>query len=190
MDETPTHVVFLKGKKTTLRPLEKKDIPLLTKWINDPEVTKYLCAYLPMSIKDEEDWFENLSKRKQIDIVLGIEVDGKLIGTMGVHGISWKDRAATTGAMIGEKEYWGQGYGTDAKMQLLNYAFNTLNLHRIASSVIEFNKRSLNYSLHCGYKKEGVRKKRFFINGKYHDEIILAVFKKDWLPYWRKYQKK
>jgi RimJ/RimL family protein N-acetyltransferase len=190
MDTQTPQVAFLKGKTTTLRPLEKSDVSLITKWINDPEVTKYLGAYLPMSHKEEADWVENLAKKKQTDIVLGIEVDGKLIGLMGIHEISGKDRTATTGALIGEKEYWGKGYGTDAKMQILNYAFNTLNLRRISSSVVAYNKRSLHYSLHCGYKLEGTRKQRFFRDGRYHDELLLAVFKKDWLPYWKKYQGK
>lgn len=191
IDQTTTPgTVFLRGKKTILRPLEKKDVPLFTRWINDPDVSHYLNTCLPMTEREEEEWLENLAKKKQTDIVLGLEVDGKLIGLMGIHGISWRDRCATTGAMIGEKEYWNKGHGTDAKMVLLNYAFNTLGLRRIASSVVAYNKRSLNYSLHCGYKIEGTRKKRFFRNGRYHDEIILAVFKKDWLPYWKKYKQK
>jgi RimJ/RimL family protein N-acetyltransferase len=54
--------------------------------------------------------------------------------------------------------------------------------------VYAFNKRSLRYNLKCGYKVEGVRKKQIFRNGKYHDEILIAVFKEDWLPIWERYQ--
>lgn len=183
-------IVFLKGKKVILRPLRKStDLESCLRWINDPEITQYLSIYLPMSAQSEEEWFDALSKR-QNDIIFAIEtLDGALIGTMGLHGINWKDKTATTGAMIGEKEYWGKGYGTDAKMILLDYALNTLNLRKICSSVLSYNKRSLRYNLHCGYKIEGVRKKQMFKSGRYRDEIILGVFKKDWLPYWRKYKK-
>jgi RimJ/RimL family protein N-acetyltransferase len=190
MNNTSTEIVFLRGKKTVIRPLSKNDAPTITRWINDTEVTQYLLAYLPMSEKDEEEWLDSLAKKKQTDIVLGIEADGKFIGVMGIHGISWKDRTAKTGALIGEKEYWGKGYGTDAKMALLKYAFDTLNLRKICSSVIRYNKRSLRYSLHCGYKIEGTKKKQIFRKGRYHDEIILALFRKDWLPYWKKYNMK
>ena len=96
---------------------------------------------------------------------------------------------ATTGALIGDKDYWGKGFGTDAKMILLDYAFNTLGLRKILSAVIDYNKRSLRYSLHCGYKIEGVRKKQIFRNGRFRDEFMLAVFKKDWLPIWRRYKR-
>ncbi len=61
---------------------------------------------------------------------------------MGIHRINWKDRTATTGAVIGEKAYWDKGYGSEAKMLVLDYAFNMLNLRKICSQVLAFNKRS------------------------------------------------
>ncbi|HXF49507.1 MAG TPA: GNAT family protein [Verrucomicrobiae bacterium] len=182
-------LVFLKGKKTILRPLRKAtDFELCLRWINDPEVNQYLLVYFPVTEKKEEEWFDRMANNPN-EIILGIEtLDGKLIGNMALVHINAKDRTASTGALIGEKKYWGKGYGTDAKMTLLNYAFNTLNLRKINSSVYAFNKRSLQYNLKCGYKVEGVRKKQIFRNGKYHDEILIAVFKEDWLPIWKKYQ--
>ncbi len=184
-----SRVAFHKGKRVTLRPPMKEDIPKMHRWINDREVTKYLSSYLPVSLETEEKWFDNLANRKD-DIIFCIEVDSVLIGTMGIHHINWKDRVATTGALIGEKEYWGRGFGTEAKILLLEYAFNSLNLRKIYSEVIAYNKRSLHYSLHCGYRQEGRKVKAVFYNGKYHDIICLALFKKDWLPYWKKFQTK
>ena len=74
-------------------------------------------------------------------------------------------------------------------MFLLNYTFNELGLHKICSSAWGFNDRSVMYNKKCGYKVEGKKKKQVFHNGKYWDEILLAVFKKDWEPVWKKYQK-
>jgi len=98
-------------------------------------------------------------------------------------------RLATFWAIIGEKDYWGKGYGTDAKMSLLYYAFRILNLHRVASSVYEFNTRSLDYNKHCGYKVEGVLRKNCFKEGQYYDEILLGVFREEWELIWDYYQK-
>lgn len=181
-------IVFLQGQRVTLRPLEKEDVPRICVWANDPEVTKFLTMNMPLTKEQEENWVESLTKDKQ-NIVLAIEVDDVHIGNMGIHGINWVSKTATTGAMIGEKNYWGKGYGTDAKMILLHYAFNTLGLRKINSSVYEFNNRSLKYSLHCGYKIEGRKKKQHFAMGRYWDEIVLGLFKKDWLPYWKDYKK-
>ena len=183
-------IVFLRGKKTVLRPLMESDIPLLQKWINDPDVRQFLKRIFPAMEADEREWLERTHKNPDKDVVLMIVVDDQPIGTMGLHGINWKDRVATTGAMIGEKSYWGKGYGTDAKMALLNYAFNTLGLRKIMSRVYAFNHRSLAYSLHCGYKIEGRLKNQRFAHGRYWDEIILGLFKNQWLPYWETYNKK
>lgn len=186
-------IVFLKGKKVILRPLRKSsDLEYTLRWINDPEIRRYLTTFLPISEQKEESWFDEMLESEK-NLVFAIEIwdgifNGVFIGTIGLHQINWKDGIATSGTLIGEKEHWNAGYGTDAKMILLDYAFNTLNLRKICSSVLEFNIRSLRYNLHCGYKIEGRRKKQIFKDGKYWDEIILAVFKKDWLPFWKKYQ--
>ncbi len=182
-------VVFLSGKITNLRPPKRDDIPVILRWVNDPEVRVFVLGTFPWTEKMEEDWFDKLGKDEK-NVVLIIETkDGKMIGIMGIHNIDWVSRIGTTGALIGEKEYWGGGYGTDAKLALLEYAFNTLNLHKILSAVIAFNKRSLRYSLRCGYKIEGHRRKQLFKEGKYWDRIDLGVFREEWLRVWKKYQK-
>ncbi|RJQ13771.1 N-acetyltransferase [Candidatus Parcubacteria bacterium] len=184
-------VVFLKGKKVILRPLSKADIPTLLRWINDPEVNQYVATYWPVMEQREEKWLESLAKEdNDSHVVFGIEThEGVFIGTMGFNFIQWKDRVAVTGALIGEKEYWGKGYGTDAKMILLEYAFNTLNMHKVCSAAIAFNERSIRYSLRCGYKIEGRLRKHHFRKGRYFDQVMLAIFKQDWLKVWRRYQK-
>lgn len=191
MNENKNRVIFLKGRKTILRPMNKQtDIEKCLRWINDPEIRHFVKNIFPMTYADEEYWFDNMGRKKPNDISFAIEtLDGTYIGNMGIHNINWKNGTFVTGAIIGEKEYWNKGYGTDAKMLLLDYAFNTLNLRKGVSTVIAYNKRSLNYSLHCGYKIEGVQKKQMFREGKYHDLLWLGLFKKDWLVVWKRYKK-
>lgn len=188
MPEIHQKPIFLVGKRVVLRPFSKADIPTLTRWINDPEVREFLTATIPQTEKQEEEWFNKLGSDDK-NIVLGIETkEGVLIGSMGIHNINWKDRVCVTGALIGEKEYWGKGYGTDAKMILLDYIFNTLNLRKVCSGTIAYNKRSLRYSLHCGYKIEGRRRKLIFKKGRYWDVIELGLFREEWSPIWKKYK--
>ncbi|HEY4474765.1 MAG TPA: GNAT family N-acetyltransferase, partial [Candidatus Paceibacterota bacterium] len=112
MAETIQKPVFLIGRRVNLRPFLRTDIPTLTRWINDPEVREFVASTLPQTEKQEEEWFNKLGASDK-DIVLGIETkEGVLIGSMGIHKINWRDRICTTGALIGEKEYWGKGYGT------------------------------------------------------------------------------
>jgi len=182
-------VVFLTGKKVNLRPFTKNDVPIVTRWINDPEVREFISTVFPQTEKQEDEWFNRLGSSDK-DVVLCIETkEGAPIGIMGIHKINWVHRTCETGAIIGEKEYWGKGYGTDAKMYLLCYIFHTLNLHRVGSSVIEFNERSLNYSLHCGYQIEGRKRQHIFRKGKYWDLIDLGLLYEDWKPVWQKFEK-
>ena len=183
-------IVFLQGKKTILRPLLESDIPLLLKWINDPEIRQFVSRIFPATENEERGWLERLHRSSEKEVVLMIEtLRGVPIGTMGIHRINWVNRVGTTGAMIGEKSFWGKGYGTDAKMILLDYAFNKLNLRKIVSRVFAYNKRSLAYSLHCGYRIEGRLSRAHFNNGRYWDEYVLGLFRHWWLPYWERYNK-
>ena len=149
----------------------------------------YLNRFLPVSIQQEEEWFDSLAKRKD-DIVLAIEtLDGLFIGSVGLHGIDWKNRTATHGALIGNKDYWGKGYGRDVYMTLFNYAFNSLNLRKICAQILSFNERSVKCALACGYQIEGKQRKQNYVKGEYWDLIIIGVFKEEWLLKWKEYNK-
>lgn len=185
--DTPAE--FSRGKKVILRPLLRADLPKLIRWINDPDIRQYVLAFWPAMEKNEEEWLDRLAGSKSDAVFIIAQLDGTAIGVIGLHKICWHDRTATTGSFIGEKQYWSKGYGSEAKMLLLHYAFHTLNLRKICSSVIAYNKRSYGCLRKCGYVDEGRKKQQHFKRGRYWDEIFLAVFRKDWEPLWRKFQK-
>lgn len=184
MSDSHNHVVFRKSTRVTLCPLSAEHLSCTHRWINDPEVHQFLNSYLPMMEEDQKEWLEKVHKQKQNNIVFMIVADGKPIGSMGIHNIDHRQGTATTGALIGEKEYWGRGYGSEAKMLLLEYAFNVLNLRKIYSNVISFNDRSYRYSLKCGYQEEARLKDHMYVRGEYWDFIWLSVYRKDWQPLW------
>lgn len=193
LEETKVQrIVFRMGKRIYLRPILKEDIAHFTVWINDPEVTQFILASHPMTPEDEQEWFNGMAKKKDTDITFAIvlEESDELIGNMSIHKINRIDGTAITGSVIGRKDCWGKGYGTEAKMLLLDYAFNTLNLRKINSSVIDYNVRSKKCMEKCGYKEEGRKLAQIFRNGAYRDEILTAVFKDDFLPLWQTYKKK
>ncbi len=180
---------FRKGKKTFLRPVLREDSKHFIRWINDPEVSRFLLAHHPMMEKHEEDWIDSMVKDKTSIHLTILDEKGRPIGTTGIDKLSAKDGTGTTGTMIGEKAAWGKGHGTDAKMLLLEFAFNTLNLRKVCSSVLAFNERSLRCQLRCGYMEEGRRKAHVYREGEYHDEILLAVWRDDFLLLWKEYSK-
>lgn len=185
-------IVFRKGMLTYLRPFKKTDAPILQRGVNDPEVRQFLGRVYPVTEREEEEWIDKQG-RSDTDVALAIMTvaDDKLIGSIGLHHISWSDRTAVTGTVIWDKDYWSKGCGTDAKMLLLDFAFNALDLLIVQSKVIAFNARSLRYAEKCGYKEvaripEWKRGK----DGKRYDEVILTVTQETWRPLWVEYLKK
>ena len=184
-----TELAFRTGKRVYLRAFKMSDVETLQRWMNDPEITQFLMRVLPVTERDEKEWVENQNKdpKNLVFAIVTIE-DNKLIGTIGLHQIDYVNRNAVTGTVIGEKEYWGKGYGTDAKMLLLDLAFNALDLLVILSKVLAFNGRSLAYGKKCGYVEVGRLPEWIRKNGSRHDEILLVVTQERWRPLWDEYQ--
>jgi len=175
---------FLIGKKTVLRPISLDDTATLNRWINNPETRKYLVTNFPISAIAEKAWIEKQSEMKAnpSDVTFVIETldEKRMIGTMGLHRIDWVNRNASTGTMIGEQDDRKKGYATDAKMTLLQYAFETLGMHKITSHAFAENAASIGYSKRCGYTVEANLKEEIFREGKWHDVVLLACFYDSW----------
>ncbi len=174
---------FIVGKRIYLRPLELDDIERCVHWINNEEVNKFLVSgRLPIHKIKEETWIKNLYKDPN-NILLAISLKEKdlHIGNTGLHNISWIDRYGILGIMIGEKKFWGKGYGTEATKLMLDYAFNRLNLERVELSVYEFNERAIKCYLKAGFKEEGRLRRRRFKDGRYWDEIVMGILKEEWI---------
>jgi RimJ/RimL family protein N-acetyltransferase len=159
------------------------------KWVNDPEVRLYLNRLYPEYEGNERDFVGSLAQNRHSNIELGIEVlhEGKplLIGTMGMHGINWRDRTASTGTMLGDQRFQNRGIGTAAKMVLLRYAFLELNLRQVYSSVISFNGRSARYAQKCGYRRIGRVPRDHYADGHYYDKLVFMVTRVRWLRLWQ-----
>jgi diamine N-acetyltransferase len=170
------------GEKVRLRPIERDDLPRFVEWFGDPEVRRHLLIYLPFSLAQEERWFENLLERleRQTDVLLAIETaDGVHIGNLGLHSIDWKNRSAEFGIAIGEKAYWGQGYGTDAVRALLDLAFREMNLHRVFLRVNVDNVRGIRCYEKAGFQREGTSRDAMFRDGAYHDQYVMSILESE-----------
>jgi RimJ/RimL family protein N-acetyltransferase len=132
-------------------------------------------------LQDEEDWF-NRQRQENDSRVFAIltREEGRLIGNCGLHQIDWTNRNAVFGIFIGDKNYWGKGYGTDATRTILRYAFGEANLHRVELEVFSFNQRGLRVYEKCGFKLEGTRRQALYREGAWHDEYVMAILREEW----------
>ena len=79
------------------------------------------------------------------------------------------------GIAIGEKEYWGQGYGTEATRLLVDYGFNLLNLNSIMLGAFVFNERAIACYKKVGFKEIGWRRQARIIGGQKYDVLLMDI---------------
>ena len=162
------------GKKCYLSPVNIEDAPKYTEWLNDLEISSTLqITHQILSEEIEKEILIKLSKENLFAIV-DIKND-ELIGGCGFVNVDQLNRNAEFGIFIGNKDYWGKGYGTEATNLTLDFGFNILNLNNIMLKVYSYNRRAAKCYEKCGFKEIGRRRKSRIIGGKMHDEIYMDI---------------
>jgi len=175
------------GDRIRFRGIEREDIPIFVKWLNDPEVQAGVMLHNPLSRAAEENWFEGMIKRPPDEQVMGIEIrqpaseeadaGWKLVGSLAFNEIDWRNRAAEFGILIGDKSCWNQGYGTEAVRLLVKHGFETLNLNRIYLHVFASNPRAIRAYEKAGFIHEGRKRQAEFRNGRYTDVLLMSILR-------------
>jgi RimJ/RimL family protein N-acetyltransferase len=175
------------GRRVRLRPVEEEDLPRFVSWLADPEVRRHLALYHPMGMEQERRWFEaNVTagdtQAWSIDCraVPSTPEVWQHIGSCGFHAIDWRNRVGELGILIGAKDYWGQGYGTDATRTLVRWGFGTLNLNRIFLKVFADNARAIRCYEKVGFQLEGRLRQDNFDNGAYRDTLVMGILREEY----------
>jgi UDP-4-amino-4,6-dideoxy-N-acetyl-beta-L-altrosamine N-acetyltransferase len=163
------------GSMTRLRRIERQDIPTFVRWFGDPEVREFLMINRPISTAEEEKWFERKLEEEDSEIFAIETTDGTHIGNIELMDVDLRHRHAELGIVIGEKAYWGKGYGSDAIRALLAFGFEEMNLHRVFLRVYEDNARAIRAYEKCGFRQEGCLREASFRKGKYWDELVMGM---------------
>ena len=171
---------MLEGKQVRLRALEPEDAERCWRWFNDQEVLGNLAAVrYPISMAHEERW---LRDRPGIDfgngVMLAIETkDGRHIGTTSLYDVRTEDRKAALAITIGEKDCWSHGFGADAIVTLLRFAFGEMGLHRVWLTTLEYNERGIACYRKCGFREEARLRQDVFRHGRYWDFVQMAILR-------------
>ncbi|MCL5997534.1 MAG: GNAT family N-acetyltransferase [Chloroflexi bacterium] len=172
---------FLSGERVLLRPVERADLPSIRKWANDPDIRCLTGEVTPMTEKGADEWFEKISNDPgRVWFVIVVQESGKLIGETGLLRMFPAWRTTDLSIIIGEKEAWRQGYGSEAIHLLLDYAFGYLNFHRVAIGVVGFNQRALRFYEKVGFKREGIQRDGYFFNHRYSDFVMMSILEDEY----------
>ncbi len=161
------------------------DAAILARWSRDAEYARLLDTEpaFPRSAQrakeDIEQWIER-ERPDGIEFMIRKLDDNQLLGFVGLANIQWTHGDAFVGIAIGEREYWGKGFGTDAMRVMLHYAFTELNLHRVSLEVFEYNTRAQRSYQKAGFVVEGCERQYVQRDGKRYDVVNMGILREEW----------
>lgn len=166
--------VNLKGRAVCLRTFAEADIPLKVRWFNDPVVNRNLILRGPIEESETSVWFQAaVNDPNRCDLT--IEKAGYPIGCIGLRQINYQNKTAGYYIVIGEKQYWGQGYAKEASELLFRWAFRELHLNKIWSNVTAENTSSMALLKKLGFQQEGFLREEEVVDDKKVDIVRFGL---------------
>ena len=163
-------------RRVYLRALEPEDYKTSIHWRKDDEIwnmlggTKYF-----VSEAYEKKWVENaIIDSKDVKLAVCLIESDKYIGNVYMTNINMINRSCESHILIGEREFWGQGYACEALQLAIEYMKNERGIRRFEALILESNIPSIKMHEKCGYVLEGIRHSAVFKNGRYHNQLIFA----------------
>ena len=174
---------MLKGQQVTLRAMTRDDLDLLCQFNNDLEVELAGGGDppIPQSLaRLQAEYDQQVSKGGRDGTSFAIEADGKFIGACALFQFDTVAHTCALGITIGDKAYWGRGYGREAVNLLLEYAFVFQNIRRVYLTVNGNNERAIRAYQGCGFVQEGRLRAHVWSNGAYVDLVYMGIFRDEW----------
>lgn len=159
------------------RMITENDLPMLLEWRRDPEVCKYLNT-IPDDIELQRKWFNNVKDNPSKKYIIFNHNDTDM-GLYGLVNIDYDNKKLEIGG-YGPEKYLGNGYANIGFACMLHYIFEHMQFNKVYATMPTFNYRSLKMTLRHGMQIEGVLKDWFLYDGKFYDDFIVSILKKDW----------
>ena len=170
---------MLTGKTIYLRALEETDVSFMFSLVNNQEFAYWEGKNeFPISQKQQQLWFDNNYNKGHRFIICDKSTHEK----MGYMSFKITDEISRKGQLALKliESARGKNIGTDSLQTLTSFLFNKANLNRLYTHIIAFNKPSLKLFEKCGWTIEGTERESIYMNGEYHDNVLLAIIKSEY----------
>jgi [ribosomal protein S5]-alanine N-acetyltransferase len=167
----------LEGPRIFLRPVTPKDASgPYHRWLNDPEITMHLeSRFITHTVEAIRSYIESIvANPLNVFLAICLKENGGHIGNIKLGPVSQPHRTGDIGLIIGERECWGQGYATEAIIQIADHAFGTMGLHKLTAGCYSTNLGSARAFEKASFHIEGRRVSHYWQLGRYVDCILLA----------------
>jgi RimJ/RimL family protein N-acetyltransferase len=177
----------LASERVRLRSHLASDAADHVRWRNDAEVAFWATAgdirFWPVAEAAVDRWFVDKlpGLDPRTDGVFAVDLlDGRHIGMADYRDVDAVARSATVGITIGEKDLWGQGYGSEALSLLVGYLFDHHNLHRVQLDTWSGNERAMRSFARIGFTEEGRLREAVWGPGRYFDSVVMGILRSEW----------
>ncbi|KNF09030.1 acetyltransferase, ribosomal protein N-acetylase [Gottschalkia purinilytica] len=178
--------MLFESSRIVLKKMTSSYAELYHSWRNNIEIMQSTNPLLDVYDLDETKEFINqviLGSHSSKSYIIVEKKSDTPIGITSLINIDYKNRNAECIIDIGEKDYWGKGYGTEALKLLLDYAFLEMNLHRVSLRVFSFNNNAIKLYEKLGFKYEGSSRQSLFREGTWHDIIHMGILQDEYVNY-------
>ena len=175
----PDHI---DGERVVLRRHARDNLREFMRWYQDAEVSR-LTRYQDGPMRPEEiERFITMRALGPDSLAMGIHVraSNRLIGSCAFSQLDGDNGSALFHITIGERDAWGQGYGSEATRLMVDHAFGSLGLHRVALAVFAFNERAIRSYTGVGFVTEGRAREAIWRDGRWWDELHMSLLEPDW----------
>ena len=163
------------GNRVQIIPLTDECFDLTLKWVNNPELRRYIGSRFPVSKYEHEVWFKAHAVDKyNKTYAIQLKDSKDIIGLIGNTEYDSINRSTYPFIYVGETGDRGHGIGQEALTLFVDFCFNELNIHKVYGYMYAYNTASIHLHEKCGYLCEGVLKKHWFKDGEYHDVLIMG----------------
>lgn len=163
-----------------LRPLEEEDLPFIHELVNDPIIMSYWFEEPYYSFARLKEMYEKHAQDEHLRRFI-IESKGERIGLVDIAYIDYLVHRNAEFEIIISPKHQGNGYALPAAQLAMDYAFSTLNLHKLYLIVDKQNEKAIHIYKKLGFYVEADLKEEFFVNGRYHDVLRMCIFQRDYL---------
>ena len=167
----------------TLRPMNESDTDMVVGWRNNPAVRQNFILQNTLTREDHLAWYHNRVETGEVAQFIIMVQDGSVgqpVGSVYLRDIDAVHRHAEFGIFIGEDAARGHGVGSQAARLILDYAFETLKLHKVFLRVLASNHSAVKSYEKAGFRQEGLFREHVFLNGKANDLIFMAILRQEW----------
>ena len=176
--------IFLSGDRAALRPLTPEDAAILAPWVLDDEVTHFMfTGQRPVTVEQlREDIRREASNLVNAVFLVLDWATGRPLGYAGLYDIHPTARKAEFRSLVGAKEFWNKGYGTEVTELLTFYGFDRLNLNKVWLGVIEENVGAVRAYCKAGFRDEGRLRQELYRNSRYYDALRMSILREEYYP--------